>query len=290
MFESILSEFDAAFPKKQRDKGLPQGQSASPEKRRRAGLMQGHGAPGVSATSAPKGNWRSDDQAKSDAASTKPHASPSTIRKAWRTGDSQGGQHSIPQGVTNPDKVAARSPGQAITRAKARKADAAKQGEKPEASYTGTKLPGFRKREWADKAQWQQDRAKQAARQGAKQESFFSHEFVLYESMQEGVLARAGKAIKRAFSGKPKDTPAAASEPAKAKSRLPHETRNHDIHNAMRFRGPTKGAAGRAHAHKAVKHFDDMAAQSRSRGTEHGSDHQWFKTASKMMSYGRNMD
>jgi hypothetical protein len=245
--------------------------------------MHGHDAPGVSATSAPKGNWRSDDQAKRDAASTKPEPHPSTIRKAWRTGDSKSGQHDIPQGVKDPDKIAARSPGQAIARAKERKAGAEKAGVKPKPSYVGTKLPGFRKREWADKAQWQKDRAKQ----GAKQESFFGHEFALYESMQEGMFARAGQAIKKAISGKPKAKPETKPE-GKPKAKLPHETRSHDIHNAMRFRGPTKGAAGRAHARKAVKHFNDMAAQSKSRGTEDGSDHQWFKTAAAMSGYGRN--
>jgi hypothetical protein len=161
MFESILSEFDAAFPKKQRDKGLPKSWSKSPEKRRRAGLMQGHGAPGVSATSAPKSNWRSDDQRKDDAASTKPQTSPSTMRKAWRTGDSKRGEHRVPQGVKNPDKVAQRKPGQAIARAKERASAASKKGEKPRASHIGTKLPGFRKRERAGTAQWQKARAKE---------------------------------------------------------------------------------------------------------------------------------
>ena len=177
MFESILSEFEAAISKKVRDK-VPQGWSKSPEKRRRAGLMQGHGAPGVSATSAPKSNWRSDDQRKDDAASTKPQTSPSTMRKAWRTGDSQGGQHRVPEGVKDSDKVAARKPGQAIARAKTRAADAAAKGEKPNSSSVGMKLPGFRQRERAGTAQWQKSRAR-----AAKAESFFGHEFVLYESM-----------------------------------------------------------------------------------------------------------
>lgn len=173
MFENILSEFDAAFPKKQRDKGLPQSWSKSPEKRRRAGLMHGHNAPGVSVDSAPKSNWRSDSQRKDDASSTKPHATPSTMRRAWRTGDRT--QGNVPQGVRNPDKVAQQQPGQAIARAKARASDAAKVGEKPKASHTGMKLPGFRQRERAGTAAWQKARA--------KEESFFGYELVLYESM-----------------------------------------------------------------------------------------------------------
>jgi hypothetical protein len=98
------------------------------------------------------------------------------MRRAWRTGDST--QGNVPQGVKDPDKVGQRQPGQAIARAKARKADAAKKGEKPSASHIGTKLPGFRQRERAGTAQWQKARA--------KEESFFGRESALYESMQTG--------------------------------------------------------------------------------------------------------
>jgi hypothetical protein len=84
------------------------------------------------------------------------------MRKAWRTGDSKGGQHRVPEGVKDSDKVAAQKPGQAIARAKERASDAAAKGEKPRVSSIGMKLPGFRQRERAGTAQWQKSRARNA--------------------------------------------------------------------------------------------------------------------------------